>query len=269
MHQRKRPSLFDNPNGNVNLRKGTTTLGGLLNDPFWIRSMQLRMSMNMSSSRATTIFLFAMCILTRLILGGLYGYSGMGVGPRFGDFEAQRHWMEIALHRNVSQWYDDDGGGWWSLDYPPLSGWWAWGLGKVSSTLLGHPEWTAWESSRGFESDGLKVFMRLSVILIDLVLFIPAVLWATGGSEAFKPSLWLWILTCPVLLLIDHGHFQYNNAMLALSVLAWGFLHRGRLAWATVMHCLAISFKQMALYYHLPLSFALLHGCWVRGKGFR
>lgn len=32
-------------------------------------------------------------------------YSGAGNPPMFGDFEAQRHWMEITLHLPIKNWF--------------------------------------------------------------------------------------------------------------------------------------------------------------------
>jgi alpha-1,3-glucosyltransferase len=47
-----------------------------------------------------------------------------------GDFEAQRHWMEITKHLPVSQWYFYDLQ-WWGLDYPPLTAYHSWVLGTM------------------------------------------------------------------------------------------------------------------------------------------
>ena len=38
----------------------------------------------------------------------------------FGDYEAQRHWMEITLHLPSRDWYFHDLP-YWGLDYPPLT----------------------------------------------------------------------------------------------------------------------------------------------------
>jgi len=38
-------------------------------------------------------------------LVGLHSYSGAGKPPRFGDYEAQRHWMEISINLPIDQWY--------------------------------------------------------------------------------------------------------------------------------------------------------------------
>jgi len=52
-----------------------------------------------------------------------------------GDFEAQRHWMELTIHLPVSQWYFYDLE-WWGLDYPPLTAYHSWFLGKLYVTLF-------------------------------------------------------------------------------------------------------------------------------------
>lgn len=36
-----------------------------------------------------------------------YPYSGYNKPPMFGDFEAQRHWMEITYHLPIDQWLEN------------------------------------------------------------------------------------------------------------------------------------------------------------------
>lgn len=47
-----------------------------------------------------------------------------------GDFEAQRHWMEITNHLPMSLWYFYDLQ-YWGLDYPPLTAYHSWLMGKM------------------------------------------------------------------------------------------------------------------------------------------
>lgn len=61
---------------------------------------------------------------------GLWGYSGYGIPPMHGDFEAQRHWMEITIHLPTSMWYFYDLQ-YWGLDYPPLTAYHSWLCGKM------------------------------------------------------------------------------------------------------------------------------------------
>ena len=55
---------------------------------------------------------------------------GQKTPPMFGDYEAQRHWMEITIHLPVQQWYTYDPQ-YWGLDYPPLTAYVSWLCGKV------------------------------------------------------------------------------------------------------------------------------------------
>lgn len=34
-----------------------------------------------------------------------FDFKGAGNSPMYGDFEAQRHWMEITYHLPPQQWY--------------------------------------------------------------------------------------------------------------------------------------------------------------------
>lgn len=56
--------------------------------------------------------------------------SGYATPPMFGDYEAQRHWMELTIHLPVQQWYRYDLQ-YWGLDYPPLTAYASWICGKM------------------------------------------------------------------------------------------------------------------------------------------
>jgi alpha-1,3-glucosyltransferase len=45
---------------------------------------------------------------------------GYGAPPMFGDYEAQRHWMELTVHLPIRKWYTYDLQ-YWGLDYLPLT----------------------------------------------------------------------------------------------------------------------------------------------------
>lgn len=47
-----------------------------------------------------------------------------------GDYEAQRHWMELTIHLPIQQWYTYDLR-YWGLDYPPLTAYVSWVCGIV------------------------------------------------------------------------------------------------------------------------------------------
>lgn len=57
----------------------------------------------------------------------------------FGDYEAQRHWMEITVNLPHSEWYHNSTRNdllYWGLDYPPLTAYHSWLCGKVYVIIL-------------------------------------------------------------------------------------------------------------------------------------
>ncbi|KAI1333096.1 glycosyltransferase family 57 protein [Xylariaceae sp. FL0255] len=194
---------------------------------------------------------------------GLWGYSGFQKPPMYGDYEAQRHWMEITTQLPIAQWYFHDLQ-WWGLDYPPLTAYHSWLLGKIGSLI--DPSWFALYSSRGSDDPTLKIFMRSTVIVSEYLIYIPAVVIFTRRySRLLGVAPWslsvalVAILMQPGTLLIDHIHFQYNTVMLGFVVASMSSMLANRYMWASIFFVCALGFKQMALYY-APVVFAYLLG---------
>jgi alpha-1,3-glucosyltransferase len=180
-----------------------------------------------------------------------------------GDYEAQRHWMEITTALPVSQWYFHDLE-WWGLDYPPLTAYHSWLLGTVGCFI--YPKWFALYTSRGLDDPALKVFMRASVIVSEYLIYVPAaVIFVRRFSRIYRVHAWdasialVAILMQPATILIDHVHFQYNTVMLGFVLASMSSVLAGRLLWSCVFFVAALGFKQMALYY-APAIFAYLLG---------
>ncbi|KZV52941.1 putative dolichyl pyrophosphate Man9GlcNAc2 alpha-1,3-glucosyltransferase-like [Dorcoceras hygrometricum] len=156
--------------------------------------------------------------LIRLAVG-LHPYSGAATPPMFGDYEAQRHWMEITLNLPVKEWYRNSTANdlsYWGLDYPPLTAYQSYFHGIFLK--LFDPVSVSLFTSRGYESYIGKLLMRWTVLMSDLMIFFPAVLYfakmySKEKSDTEKSSI-AWgtamILLNPCLILIDHGHFQMS-----------------------------------------------------------
>jgi alpha-1,3-glucosyltransferase len=214
-------------------------------------------------SRNGVIWIVLISIFLRCLVG-LGSYSGYANPPKFGDYEAQRHWMEITYNLPSSKWYTNSTAndlGYWGIDYPPLTAWHSYILGW-SSALLEPSSMTLYES-RGYETTTHKVFMRMSVIISELITFIPAVIcfvniYYKHLRVEYRYATALLLINNPCFLIIDHGHFQYNNVMLGLVVWSIVFLLKNQLIFSAVLFTLALNFKQMSLYYALPMGVVLL-----------
>ncbi|XP_063417811.1 dolichyl pyrophosphate Man9GlcNAc2 alpha-1,3-glucosyltransferase-like [Mytilus trossulus] len=192
-------------------------------------------------------------------------YSGSGKKPMFGDYEAQRHWMEISFNLPVQSWYTNSSANnlmYWGLDYPPLTAYHSWICGFLSHKI--NPEWVKLNTSRGYESYEHKLFMRYTVLFADVVLFFPVIFlifkqMKIGEIQMIKAA--MLTLMYPGLILIDHGHFQYNCISLGLILFGILFLSQGRDLLGSIAFCLALNYKQMELYHALPFFCYLLGIC--------
>lgn len=221
---------------------------------------------NMSKMSNTALVVLVAVLLRWCV--SLHPYSGQGKPPMFGDYEAQRHWQEVTVNLPLAEWYantTDNDLQYWGLDYPPLTAYHSLLCGMVAQRL--DPAYVALHTSRGHESAGHKLFMRGSVVLADLLLYIPAA-WCLmralarhrAGHQEF-----VCLLLYPGLYLVDHGHFQYNGVSLGLFVAAVAALIASRDCLGSVLFCLALNYKQMELYHALPFFFYLLGVCFRQG----
>jgi alpha-1,3-glucosyltransferase len=223
----------------------------------------------MLSSYSSSIAIISALLLLRILVSfqphsGQDNYHGKH-NAYGGDYEAQRHWMELTVHLPIGDWYYYD---WeyWGLDYPPLTAYISWICGVLSERLVG-PQSVALYESRGYEDPIHKAYMRATVLVLDAFVYLSIVWIATKESHHrrhdFKSATtFILALIQPSMIVIDHGHFQYNSVSLGLAL--WGFYFMTKKEFSncilgSIFFCLALNFKQMILYY-APAVFAYLLG---------
>ncbi|CAL0305081.1 unnamed protein product [Lupinus luteus] len=97
-----------------------------------------------------TIALFGFLIRVAV---SIYPYSGAGNPPKFGDYEAQRHWMEITINLPIREWYRNNSSNdlsYWGLDYLPLTAYQSFVHGLFLRFF--HPDFVSLFASRGHET---------------------------------------------------------------------------------------------------------------------
>ena len=131
---------------------------------------------NLESEISSNIFSYSLLvhffIIFIKILVGQYGYSGENTPQKYGDFEAQRHWMEITLNLPCYEWYTNskiNQEKYWPLDYPPLSGYHSYILSKILNIFI--PDSVELKYSHGYESPIFKIVMRFFVLFGDFFIF--------------------------------------------------------------------------------------------------
>ena len=228
------------------------------------------LSTNSTNTRTMLTTVICLCCIVLRTVIGFHKHSGQGeshsgLASYGGDYEAQRHWMEITLHLPLKQWYTYDTD-YWGLDYPPLTAYISYLCGLMSDRIFFGAEPTALFTSRGYEDNSHKAYMRSTVLLLDLLIYFTAVL---AIASALHPPTnknyyyYYWTiglaLTQPALLLIDHGHFQYNSVALGLTLWSLYYASKNYYVAAAIFFCLSLNFKQISLFYS-PVVFAYLLG---------
>lgn len=214
--------------------------------------------------KSAYVVVLLVAILARWLVS-LHKYSGAGNPPMFGDFEAQRHWMEITYHLPPQQWYFNSTNNnllYWGLDYPPLTAYHSWLCGFIANKI--NTSWVALKESHGHESYAHKLFMRYTVMLADISIFFPAVVLFFAQQKLQlldKVKMSLVVLMYPGFILIDHGHFQYNCVSLGFTLFGVVWICRGFHLWGSICFSLALNYKQMELYHALPFFCYLLGWC--------
>lgn len=101
--------------------------------------------------------------------------------------------------------------------------------------------------------------MRFSSLLIDIVFLIPPlVLLSKQMNKKLSYLLILMVLLKPDVILIDHGHFQYNSLILGLILLSFYFILQKKYYYVCILYTIAVHSKQMATYYSLAFLASLV-----------
>ncbi|KAK9197156.1 hypothetical protein WN943_005291 [Citrus x changshan-huyou] len=167
---------------------------------------------------ATFLCISVFALLVRVAVS-LHPYSGAGSPPKFGDYEAQRHWMEITLNLPVLEWYRNSTSNdlsYWGLDYPPLTAYQSYFHGLFL---------------RFFDPDSVSLF-------------------TSRGYETYVGL---------------ETTDEYNCISLGLTVAAIAAILSQRELLASCLFTLALSHKQMSVYY-APAFFSHLLGKCLRRK---
>lgn len=117
-------------------------------------------------------------------------------------------------------------------------------------------------SSQGYESSYSKLLLRLTVLISDLVIYLPSCIYCALSlyrkPEERLKTLFLLVMN-PALIIIDHGHFQYNGISIGLAAAAIGAVCQDFYLFSAVLFSLSLNHKQMSLYF-APALFAHLLG---------
>lgn len=183
--------------------------------------------------------------------------SDSNTAIQYEDFKKYKHWMEITNNLSTDLWYKSTlevGNNHWPINHPPLSAWYSYLVGLVVSYV--DPK--ALElGSNDYRSDVCIFIMRISVLIGDFMFYIPGlvlffwILYRNIQKKIVNLGIFTFLLS-PQLILIDYGHFQYNNVVLGFSLIAIGLGLRKDVMFSGIFLALAMNFQLAGWDYFLP-----------------
>ncbi|XP_048132670.1 probable dolichyl pyrophosphate Glc1Man9GlcNAc2 alpha-1,3-glucosyltransferase isoform X2 [Rhodamnia argentea] len=184
------------------------------------------------------------------------------------DFEVHRHWLALTHSLPLSRWYTDETSP-WTLDYPPFFAFFELLLSYAARAV--DPVIVHLHRGLNCRSDSVVLFQRITVIAADSCLFY-AVYRLTRKCEPRKGRLiWALVIWSPMLLIVDHVHFQYNGFLLGILLLSISYLSEGKDLAGGCLFAILLCFKHLfavaAPVYFVYLLRRCFRGTFVRGFG--
>ncbi|XP_057424274.1 probable dolichyl pyrophosphate Glc1Man9GlcNAc2 alpha-1,3-glucosyltransferase isoform X2 [Lotus japonicus] len=140
------------------------------------------------------------------------------------DFEVHRNWLALTHSLPLSQWYFDETSP-WTLDYPPFFAYFERFL-SIFAHLV-DPQIVHLQQGLNYSSNKVIYFQRLTVIVSDLTLLY-GVYRLTRNLDSRKQKLiWSLVIWSPMLLIVDHVHFQYNGFLIGILLISLSYLEEG------------------------------------------
>lgn len=159
------------------------------------------------------------------------------------DFEVHRNWLAITHNLTLDKWYYDNTSE-WTLDYPPFFAW----LEFVMSFVAKHfdPQ-MLYLTNLNYKSDMTILFQRLSVIFLDFV-YVYSVKRLSSFIGDGKLLVFILLMSCPGLLMIDHIHFQYNGFLFGILLYSISHIIENNCLIAAFWFAVLLNLKHIFLY---------------------
>lgn len=164
--------------------------------------------------------------------------------PGFGPYEQARNSMTVAFNYKIEKWYVSKV--YQQMKDPPLFAYFSAGSSLVCQFF--DEESLSKVGFAGYQSVGLKTFMRISVIFWELLmLFLPILLFFKHFYKNLSVNVQIvacgLVMTSPGLILTQHVFFSYCGISAGLMVLAVLFILKENNEWACFVLALALGFS--------------------------
>lgn len=176
------------------------------------------------------------------------------------DFEVHRNWLALTHSLPVSQWYFDETSP-WTLDYPPFFAYFERFLSIFAHVV--DPQIVHLEEGLNYNLNTVIYFQRVTVVLSDLCLLFGAYRMTKNLDSTRQKLIWSLVIWSPMLLIVDHIHFQYNGFLIGILLISLSYLEEGRDVLGGFAFAVLLCFKHLfAVAAPVYFIYLLRHYCW-------
>ncbi|KAI4353964.1 hypothetical protein L6164_002879 [Bauhinia variegata] len=184
------------------------------------------------------------------------------------DFEVHRNWLAVTHSLPLSKWYFDETSP-WTLDYPPFFAYFERFL-SIFAHLV-DPRIVHVQDGLNYSSNTVVYFQRATVILSDLCLLYGIFRLTRNMDSRRQKLIWSLVIWSPMLLIVDHMHFQYNGFLIGILLISLSYLEEGRDLMGGFVFAILLCFKHLfAVAAPIYFIYLLRHYCRggiIRGFG--
>ncbi|KAL3739052.1 hypothetical protein ACJRO7_020451 [Eucalyptus globulus] len=184
------------------------------------------------------------------------------------DFEVHRHWLALTHSLPVARWYSDETSP-WTLDYPPFFAFLELLLSFPARAV--DPVIVHLHRGLGYGAASAVLFQRLTVVAADCCLVYAAHRLTRNCKPGKGRLIWVLVIWSPMLLIVDHVHFQYNGFLLGILLLSISCLSEGKDLAGGCLFAILLCFKHLfavaAPVYFVYLLRRCFRGGLARGIG--
>jgi alpha-1,3-glucosyltransferase len=175
------------------------------------------------------------------------------------DIFTQRDWMDITTNLPISQWYNTKEivPNYDEIDYPPFSSYHQYLCGLFLSWV--EPDSMILGKSYRYESQTFTRNMRLTILISELLIFTPSILFYLISfykekTQNYRNIAFLSLIILPSITIIDYERFQYNTIVFGLAAYSAIFTIKGKHRVSAVFLAFAVCYKVLTLYYSLAFA---------------
>ena len=184
-----------------------------------------------------------------------------------GDFWCHYAWMKVTHRQPIEKWYNT--GEFTHLDYPALIAYQHYFMGFIFQQFDKQGFFNEALYGYGIVTPRNKMGMRVSILVLNVVMYYPMVLYAVlkslrNFSKLHQVAVILLLLNYPTFAYVEFTNTMVNGPHIGFLLLAVHFALSEQLIWATIAFTLTLLCKHAVGPFVFPIAVYMMALTWAK-----